>query len=244
MDSVQIAVCDNESKDKDMVVRCLQQYLQEKGRQAGVRVYDNGFDLLEELNKRYFDIILLDILMPGISGIEVAEVIGKMYSQAKIIFLTSSRDYAIEAFSVQAVHYLIKPFQETDFNEAMDRAFCEMKRKEKQISVKLGGGVVTKIDIEEIDYIENYAHEQNLYLKRGKKLLARQSLSFFLESLQPLAPGQFVQPCKGYLVNMKAIRIVQQDGIVLLSGVKIPISRNNFRSIRDAYFDFGFASDT
>jgi DNA-binding LytR/AlgR family response regulator len=183
--------------------------------------------------------------MPGISGIEVAGIIGKLYPQTKIVFLTSSRDYAIEAFSVQAVHYLIKPFQKKTFNEAVDRAFWEIKRKDtKQISVKLSGGVVTKIDIEEIDYIENYAHEQNLYLKRGKKIVARQSLSFFLEALELLAPDQFIQPCKGYLVNMKAIRMVQQDGIELISGIKIPIARNNFRIIRDAYFDFGFASHT
>ena len=244
MNPIEIAICDDASKDGDAVDRYLHQYLQEKRySQVHVRKYVGAFDLLGALDQHCIDIVLLDILLPGISGIEAARAIRKIQPQVKIVFLTSSPDYAVEAFAVQAVHYVMKPLQKNVFFEAMDRAFVELRKiEEKQIVVKIGGGAAAKLDIEEIEYIKSYVHEQTIYLQHQKPLLAKQSLAFFRDMLEHLAPQQFVQPYKGYLINLKAVRIVQQEGILLLSGEKIPIARNNFRAMRDAYFHFSFSS--
>jgi len=243
MDPIEIAICEDATGDGDAADRYLQEYLREKRySQVQVRKYVGAFDLLGALDQHYIDIVLLDILLPGISGIEAARAIRKIQPQVKIVFLTSSPDYAVEAFSVQALHYVMKPLQKSIFFEAMDRAFVELRKVEKkQIVVKIGGGAAAKLDIEEIEYIKSYEHEQTIYLQHQEPLLAKQSLAFFGEILARLAPQQFVQPYKGYLINLKAVRVVQQEGIFLFSGEKIPIARNNFRALRDAYFNFSLS---
>lgn len=242
MTRTQIAICDDSPNDLALTGHYLRQYLKEQNHnQAQVEQYTSAFEFLGKLELKQFDIVLLDVLVSGISGTEIAATLHRAHPLTKIIFLTHSREYAVEAFSVRAVHYLMKPLQPDSFKEALDRAFLELGvQNEPQITIKLTGGAVAKLCLGDIQYINSFLHEQILYLKQGEKLLARQSLSFFVDLVDHLAPGQFVQPCKGYLVNLNAVRIVEQEGIVLRSGEKLPIARNNFRTIRDAYCDFNF----
>lgn len=112
-----IAICEDEKYILEELYENVKKYVKIKGLSANIKTYTSGEDLLKE--SAAFDVILLDMKLPGINGVEVArQVSGK----SRIIFITSYQEYAVEAFEVEAVHYLLKPVEEERLYLALDRA--------------------------------------------------------------------------------------------------------------------------
>lgn len=240
---LRIAICDDRSEQVELIKTAVISYLENRTEhQFDLREYNNSFLLMEELTQNgSFDILLLDICMPGLMGTDVAREIRKRKDKTEIIFLTKSDEFAVDAFALKAAHYLIKPFMQKQFDEAMDRA---MERVEatllKKICLKSEKGKVQSIDINEVLFIESSDHTQNVHLKISEHIETRQSLSQLFSELEKVSKGQFINPYRGYIVNQKAIRSIEADGIVLRNGQTIPILKRNFREIRKNYFYYMF----
>ncbi|WP_320822165.1 LytTR family DNA-binding domain-containing protein [Reinekea sp.] len=112
---MQVLVVDDEPLARDRLIR----FLQDMDEVTGMAVAHNGFDALEKLQTQSFDVVLLDIRMPGQSGLEVAEQLRKLPQAPAIIFCTAYDDYALDAFRVKAQAYLLKPIQRLALVEAM-----------------------------------------------------------------------------------------------------------------------------
>lgn len=210
-----------------------------------IRSFKNPMDLLDHIEKSSrFDILILDICMPGILGTDIAKQIRAEGGQSEIIFLTTSQDYAVEAFAVKAVHYIIKPFSMEQFNEAIDRAVEKfIHKKSEAISIKTKNGQVVFIELSEIMYVECYHHIQIVYLKDGEVIEARETLIKLLSLFEEHAKGQFICPYKGFIVNQKKIKSIEVNQIVLKNGVNIPIVKRNFGAIKQQYFDYMFTRE-
>ena len=242
---LQIAICDDQANHVNKIHSAAELYTTNRNINVNIYEFDNPLVFLEELDRiGGVDILLLDICMPGILGTEVAKQIRQRKEKTEIIFITTSDEFAVDAFAIKAAHYLLKPFTQTQFEEAMNRAMAQfIKGMEKRITLKLANGKLQMINLDEIHYIESAAHTQYVYLEKGDCLEARHALARLANELENLSPRQFVSPYKGYLVNQKAIRNIDSKQMVLLNGKCLPISRGSFRQLQNTFFEYQFREE-
>ncbi len=240
---LRIAICDDLPDQLEQIKTAVEQFVRlYQDEHAEIFAYDNPLIFLESLDKiGGFDIVLLDVCMPGIDGTQVAGEIRRRKDKSEIIFLTTSDEFAVEAFALKAAHYLVKPFTQVQFKEAMNRAIVHFAAGQvPKVALRLIGGGARILELNEIFWIESHNHSQAIFLKDGDIEEARESLSQLLSELEKLSPGQFVSPSKGYIVNQKAIRTVEPKGIIMRSGQMIPLARGTFRDFSDRYFSYLF----
>ena len=122
-----IAICEDETYILEELRKKAERYIKKRRLTANIKTYTSGEELLKE--SAAFDIILLDLRLPGLNGMEVAKQIS---GKSPIIFITSYQEYALEAFEVEAVHYLLKPVTDERLYVAMDRAIRRSKQVDDQ----------------------------------------------------------------------------------------------------------------
>lgn len=243
---MKIAICDDDLNQLSIIKANMEQYaLNYKEQSFEIECFNNPLDFLYNLEKAGgYDILLLDICMPGISGTDLAKQVRDKKEKCEIVFLTTSLDYAVEAFALKAAHYIVKPFTNEQFTEALDRAVGKLNhRKSNPISIKTQNGNLRFIELSEITYVESFRHIQTVYLKNGEIIEARETLSKLLSLFEEVSKGQFICPYKGFIVNQKSINSIEVDKIILKDGKKIPIVKRNSGTIKQQYFDFMFTKE-
>ncbi len=131
---IKVAICDDDIEELNRTSSsCLAYFSQYPDLELKITTYLDATDVLMEVEQQYnFDIIFLDIYMPNMSGIELAASIRERNAECNIIFLTSSTNHAIEAFSLNATHYVVKPYTNEQFDAALSKAFLQVTKKEKK----------------------------------------------------------------------------------------------------------------
>lgn len=238
---LKIAVCDDTPKERKQFVALMEAYLAANHLEAEVTAFAHPDALLTASEATPFDLYLLDVMMPMISGIGVGQELRRRHSKAQIVYLTTSEEYAVAAFSVKAAHYLLKPITAEAFNEAVDRAIGGMRRgSPAEMTIRSGDGALHTLDASDIEYIESSGHDQYIYAKGEVLVEKRRSIARLQEELDALAPGQFIAPYKGFLVNLRAIVTVETRSILLRGGDRIPIPRGSFRQLQAQYLAYRF----
>lgn len=239
-----IAICDDSPEQLAIIRAAADRYFQGRVPEADIYTFDSSLLFLESLEKSGgCDIALLDICMPGILGTSVAREIRARRDKTEIVFLTTSDEYAVDAFALKAAHYLIKPFTQEQFDEALDRAMVSfLDGTVKNLVVKSEGGV-QMVEVGDILYIESRKHLLTVHTKTGTCTEGQRSLGRLMEELETLSPGQFVIPYKGYIVNQRAIQLIEPECIVLRGGAQVPIPKRSFREIQNTYFDYMFPKE-
>jgi two-component system LytT family response regulator len=208
----------------------------------------NGFEAVKAVAEKKPDLILLDIQMPKLDGFDVLELIG---TEVPVIFVTAYDQYAIRAFQVHAVDYLLKPFGAERLAEALARARVRIGTHEALPAKALVSEAraarsplerilirdkadVHVIPVAKIDYFES--QDDYVSLKVGDRThLKEQTLS---ELEQLLDPGRFVRIHRRYLLNVARLAKIEQSVTdsrvaVLQDGTEIPISRSGYAKLRE-----------
>lgn len=238
-----IAICDDQDDSLRLIDRAVTRYFSERSDlQADISRFDNPLEFLNALHSSGgWDIVILDVCMPEVNGTEIAREIRNRHDRTEIIFISYSTEYAVEAFALNAVHYVLKPLNEKDLREAMDRAIKPFSEREKKtIMLLLANGVVQAVDIKEILYIESVAYRRLVHTSTTLYEETRKPLARLHEELDALSPGQFILPYRGYIVNLDAIRTISTDRIIMQNGDFILIKRGDFRHLRDVFFQWSF----
>lgn len=199
--------------------------------------FDSPYDLLEALEKGSgYDLYLLDIIMPHMSGIDLAKKIRERGRGAKLIFLTTSREYGIEAIGMKASGYLIKPIEEDAFFDELLSCIEELAPENTpsiMVKTKLG---LTRVRISELMLIESFDHVRELSLRGGERLETTAKLSELDKLLQDATC--FISPHRAYLVNMEYIRGINNKSILMTDGKQLPVSKKLYASVKAAYLDY------
>ena len=165
--------------------------------------------MLYEISKNGVpDIALIDICMPGVLGTEIAkEIKSKDGDNTDIIFLTTSSDFAVEAFALHVNDYLTKPFTKERLADTLDRVI--EKRESRLFVTVTGGREIHRIDLYQVLYMESKNHNVEIYLKSGKSVKTRTTLAD-MKNLFHDVKG-FISVGASYIVNLRCVQSILQS---------------------------------
>jgi len=189
------------------------------------------------MNRNAYHILFLDVLMPGLNGIEAAREIRSFDEEIKIIFLTSSKEFAVESYAVDAHYYMLKPGSTQKLFPILDRIFLEAQRGEDALQIKSASGF-TRIPFGRIEYLEVFSKRLWFHLSDGTVKEFSGSLSDFEEEL--LSREEFFKVHRSYIVNMASILSLDSKALTTCTNQEVPISRLLYGQVREAYMQYLF----
>lgn len=218
---LRIAVAEDNQSYRDQMERYLNQYGLEHGLKLEITLFNNGLSLVQNYQSG-FDIILLDIMMPDLDGMQAAEAIRQVDEQVVLIFITQVSQYAIQGYSVGALDYLLKPVGYDTFAMKFTRAVERVRsRTGGQVTLLLPGGV-KRVKTQDIFYVEIQNHMLHYYTREGEYVLR----GTMQAAEQELEPYPFAKCNHWYLVNLAHVTEVSKD-VVFVAGRQLEISRRN-----------------
>lgn len=233
--TMRIAIVDDLYTDRTVLKDRLERQLSLRGIEAEIWEFASGETFLAAEKKQHFTAAFLDIYMDGMSGMDAAKELRKKDADCLLIFTTTSTDHAIEGFQVRALHYLVKPFSETELSGLLDEMFAKLPRPEPVLTVKVSGSDV-RLRYRDIVSAEHFAHMINIRTTAGKPLATRQSFKVFTEPLRK-DPRFFV--CgRGVIVNLEHAADFQDAAFCMTDGRHVYVSQDLQKAARQAFMEF------
>ena len=234
---LKIGICDDEKEFCDSAERMLKLYMEEKSIPFQADVFNIPSELVDATEKgTIYDIYLLDIYMPGVTGMSIATELRNRDIKSPIIFLTSSTDHALEAFGVDATHYLLKPYTKDSFYVGMDKAM-------QSIASHKNDSVILKVDndyrsilVSKLIYCEAEDKYQRLYLENGERLLVRISGMELYKLLSEF--DSFYHCGRAHIINLNHISRVTPDDAVFKNGMQLSLPHTVLTGLKKAFFDY------
>ena len=234
---LKIAICDDEKGFRDAAEQMLKLYMQDKGVPFQADTFSVSSELVDATeNGTIYDIYLLDIYMPGVTGMSIATELRSRGVKSPVIFLTSSTDHALEAFGVNATHYLLKPYTKDNFYVGMDKAMQSItSHKDDSIVLKVDSEYLN-IPISKICYCKAEDKYQRFYLENGEKLLVRISGTELYKQLSEF--DCFYRCGRAHIINLNHISRVTQNGVTFKNATGLALPRAVLTGLRSAFFDY------
>lgn len=239
---IHIAICDDSKQERQILAVLFKRYQELHATPLQIHIFQNGFSLLDAIDQgKRFDITILDILMPGENGIEIARNIRASGADTEIIFLTSSPEYAVDSYEVKAQNYLLKPVTEEKFFASIDSILVELDEKDTaSFIIYTTEKQYSRIRVSSLVYGEVTHRTITLHLADQTMISAVMTFTEFQDILK--AYPDFIYPHRSYAVNMNYIQYVTKSDIILTDGQKIPLSRNNYMKISEQFLNFAYTN--
>lgn len=236
MPELSVAICDDLAEERVWLARLVRAYCQQCGLALRLELFPSGERLLGAFTRpRQFQIVFLDIYMPGCSGVDVARRIRAVDRDVSILFATTSQDHGLESFQVQASDYLVKPIRPEDVARALDwwlahipeplRCLCVSSEWERR-----------EIPLFAIQYIEVRGHQSNIHTA-GQVVPARRGLD---ELERAIDSRDFLRCHRSFLVNMNYIAGLAGADFRMADGSRVPIRCSDAARIRSRFIDWTY----
>ena len=236
---IKIAFCDDDMEVLHQMNELLDRYRVERNEDITYAAFQSPFELLTEIEKGIRpDILFLDVVMPGQNGMDVAKEIRQYDTNMKIIFLTSSPEFAVESYSVGAYFYQLKPIWEESFFRLMDAVLAECEKKKKNRLILRSKDGITRIDLQQLEYCEVLGRKLLFHLEDGAVLESAGSLDDLAGQLMQYS--NFFRPHRSFLVNMEYIQNISSRSIKMVNDAEIPIPHGKCSEIKNTYMEYAF----
>jgi DNA-binding LytR/AlgR family response regulator len=232
---MKIAICDDEIVQVEYLGNLIKEWADEKKTACSIESFYSAEEFLfkyEEGNP--FDLLILDIQMKAMNGMELAKNIRALDRNVKIVFLTGIKDYVFEGYEVGAVRYILKPLKEKDFFKTLDIIRGELKEKPDNFFVFSHQGENIKIAYEDIIKLEVDGHYMNM-LTVEKEYRWKDSLSKMKESFESKG---FVMANRSVLVNVRHIEKIMKTECIMCRNTIVPISRGSYKDVNQAFINY------
>lgn len=237
---IETALCDDSAEDIEALASLAEQFAAEHSEfPIRLSVFTSALELFNTIeNGGSFDLYILDVMMPGMSGIQLAEKLRSRGDHAEIVFLTVSRDHAVDAFSVYAGGYLLKPVTKERFDEAVLHTLQKLVREKNEVlTVKTKDGL-RRIQLHKIVMIESFNHTREITITDGSSLETPSTLSELFEQLRGYE--NFYMPHRAYIANLdNSVGIVRYD-LLMLGNRRIPIPKKQFTTVQEFVRNYFF----
>lgn len=213
-----VAICDDEPYFLDDLQAGVRGYLSARGMEGEIRLFSSGEALLGA--RSGFDLVLMDVKLPGKSGVEVVEQLRAAQGRCQVIFISSYGEYALSAFELDAVHYCLKPVSPQQLAHAMDKAVRALRDSGAAALTIAKGSETRRIPVREILFCEAINHRMYLHTAQGCH-------DYFgtLDQLERRLDDRFFRCHKSYLVNLAFVVRKDRDSAVLSDGSTVLVSR-------------------
>ena len=230
-----IAICDDNNDELSYLSSLLAHYRRERDSSFTYEAFHNATDLLEAMRTRCFDLLLLDILMPEINGMDAAREIRRTNKEIPIIFLTSSREFAVESYQVNAGNYLMKPAQKSEMFFVLDSQLEKLSQAENSLILKTADCIL-KLPFSQIVFVEVLKRVVQFTLTGGAVREVYGYLAEYESFL--LADPAFYKPHRSYVVNLRQVVGLDKKGFTTTTGKIVPVARDSFAKAKAAYMKY------
>lgn len=230
---IKVAICDDDLSVKSDIKKMVENILIREEQDYKITEYENGEILIADMDEQRYDIVLLDICMPVITGVEVANKITEIWGNTNVIFVTNRNDLVFEALTCNPFRFVRKECLENGIEEAVtalitkicnDTFIMYFGDKKEQYSFR----------INDLLYIESEKHYVFVHLEDGKIYKVRTKMGVLEKKLSPYG---FLKIHISILVNVRKIRRITNKDVLLTNGVKLPVSRSNSDKIKLRFSD-------
>lgn len=226
---MRFAICDDDTNMLDYLRRVILEWGRPEINQIEMFPSAEAFLFGYEENKKY-DVILLDIEMNKMNGVELAKRIRAFDKTVQIIFVTGYSEYISEGYDVAALHYLMKPVIKEKLFEVLDRAKEKLSENERYLCLKIDSEMIL-VPLHEIRYIE--VERNYVTVHADDNYTVRQTLSEMEQELD----DRFFRASRSFIINLHKIRKATKSEVVLIDNTSIPLPRNAYQALNRAIIE-------
>lgn len=218
---IRIAICEDEQILLNQLSDWVRTILDKHSIAYSIELYKNGGALLA---REAFDILLLDIGMEPLDGLELARKLRVRGDESKLVFITAHPQYAIAAYDVQAFHYLVKPVDKDKLEKVLLKLCTSLQQKRKCAIAIRQGTTVRRIPFEQVLYLEVVDRKIHLHIEK-------EMLPFYgkLDELEATLPEFFFRCHRSYIVNFNHVQRYDKSEVWLDNAERIPLSRRRYQ---------------
>lgn len=228
-----VLIVEDEPEEAHRLTGLIERYGMARGEQFQVVWHASAMEMAAD--KSHYDLMLFDIDLPGIDGMEAAHLVRVYDEITPIIFVTNLAQYAVSGYEVDATGFIVKPATFGSLRMSLDRALRKIRQgASRSVRVSTDEGVRV-VPVSQIVWIEIKGHRITFHLEDAEDLESYGSLS---QVEKDLAEAPVLRVSKSFVVNMDKVRRVSGPHLLLTSGDEIPISRARRREIVDALNDY------
>ncbi len=229
---VRVAIAEDEKYCSDQLQSYLQRFAQDSGEPVSVEGFSNGASLVEHYRGTW-DLLLLDVDMPGMSGLDAARMIRRSDPDVIILFITNLAQYAIRGYEVGALDYLLKPVSYYALSMKLHAALRLLRRNQDRYLMLPQDGGMVRLPLSRLYYVEAFGHQLHYHTTEGELVsTTTQTLSALEGEMEGL-----VRCHKSFLVNMHYVDSVR-SGTVLVAGREIPVGRSHRKALIEALLHY------
>lgn len=233
------AFCDDDSAALHEIRILLDQYRAERNHEIECAFFQSPLELLAEIEHgARYDILFLDVMMPGESGIRAAAEVRRYDSCVKIIFLSSSSEYAVQSYTVGAFFYQLKPIWRESFFRLMDSAIADCEKEQENSLILQCKSGVTRIELRQLEYCEVVHRTLFFHLRSGRVLESIGSMDALCQRLSGCE--NFLRPHRSYLINLDYVQSLSPRAVTMSCLAEIPLPRGKYQQVKDAYLEYAF----
>lgn len=232
-----IAVCDDQTEELRTIAALLESWQTERKLSVRYRTFCGAGPLLEAARRERFDLYLLDVMMPGTSGMVAAREIRTFDDAAEIVFLTSSPGFAYESYGVRAMDYILKPVCAKLLFPVLDQLALRERMPQEGLTIKVGTALV-RVSFSQLSYVEVNSKHLYFNLADGQVREVAGALKDYEQAL--LARPEFARIHRSYIVNMLQIAELSPAGVHTFSGKNLPVSRLLYPQLQKEYMKLLF----
>ncbi len=226
-----IVICDDEQNQMEYITSIVTSWSAHEGHNCEIRTFASAEAFLFEYEKdKAYDILLLDVEMKNMNGIELAKRIRKDNNRAEIIFITSHFEFVGEGYEVDALHYLVKPIFEDKLTQVLNKAAEKLSVEPPAVIISCEGETI-KLYESDILYVESFLHYVVIHAKE-KEYKIKESISSFEDKLS----DDFYRIHRSYVVSLKYITKISRTS-VNIGNLELPLSRGKYDDINRAFIE-------
>lgn len=234
MDIYKLAVCeDDEVIQKELCGLC-SGILDEEGVRYEITVFSSAGELEAVFFEKgmAYDLLILDIIMPGMTGMEFAQILRQRRDRTSIIFVTGNEEYLLEGYSVQPVQFLLKPVSREALAGAL-KTDLELNHRPKFLALKIGSKTVN-LTLADVEYIESLNHIITIHQGGTER-----SYFYSLGEIERALPEeQFCRCHNSYIVNLDCVDSISRTEVNLRRGQKLPVGRTYYKRLQSCFIRY------
>ncbi|MCI9278245.1 MAG: response regulator transcription factor [Lachnospiraceae bacterium] len=232
-----VAVCDDERTALQELAEEVRRWAEAEGEACSVETFasaDAFWFVWEE--RKDLEVLLLDIEMPGMDGMELARRLRQAGEPIGIIFVTGNPDFALEGYDLEAVSYVMKPVRRERLHAALSRARERMARR-AAVLLPLSGGELERLYIADICCLESDGHASIVWKKDGTKLVSKMGTQQLEQELENCSDA-FFKPHRSYFINLAHVERIGKKDVRMGNQLLVPIARGKWEPLNQAYLRY------